>query len=261
METIKRELDGAPLPDIKACGLCSHIHMGRCKEYAPNAQFSCACPGECPHGGHPAYCSKCNEPEIKACSHLQSGTFTSLPVKEHPTCANCGTHICSDCQDDAVHCHSYGSTCLGIICAECLETARKRDIKRPMFDGKRNAQIPTTDYLCAPCCAKQDTARLDLQTALQSTREWMPIDTAPKEGRLILGFAIVDTSTGNWRMRIMSHNGHAESRREEWNGWGDSWIPPTHWMPLPQAPTAVPVWLDELMEPVQSALERAKEAR
>jgi hypothetical protein len=162
MEIMHRTLDGAPLPDIKACGLCSHIHMGRCKEYAPNAQFSCACPGECPHGRHPAYCSKCNEPEIKACSHLQSGTFTSLPVKEHQACANCGTHICSDCQDDAVHCHSRGSTCLGIICEDCLETARKRDIKRPMFDGKRNAQIPTTDYLCIPCCAKQDTARKEL---------------------------------------------------------------------------------------------------
>jgi hypothetical protein len=103
---------------------------------------------------------------IKACSHLLSGTFTSLPIKEHPACAECGTHICSDCQDDAVHCHSHGSTCLGIICEECLETARKRDIKRPMFDGKRNAQIPTTDYLCAPCCAKQDAARRTLDESL-----------------------------------------------------------------------------------------------
>jgi hypothetical protein len=70
---VQTEILAAPLPDIKACGLCSHIHMGRCKEYAPNAQFSCACPGECPHGGHPAYCNKCNEPDIKVCDHIGAG--------------------------------------------------------------------------------------------------------------------------------------------------------------------------------------------
>jgi hypothetical protein len=132
LPTIHRELDGAPR---KSC----------------NRHDDC----EDADNGAPV-------PDIKACDHLKRVTFTSLPIKEHPACADCGTHICSDCQDDAVHCHSHGSTCLGIICEDCLDTARKRDIKRPMFDGKRNAQIPTTDYLCAPCCAKQDAARFAL---------------------------------------------------------------------------------------------------
>lgn len=42
------------------CKLCGHDHTGRCMEDAPNAQFRCACPGECQHGKHPAYCRDCH---------------------------------------------------------------------------------------------------------------------------------------------------------------------------------------------------------
>lgn len=67
--------------------------------------------------------------------------------------------------------------------------------------------------------------------------EWQPISTAPKDGILILGFAIIDSQTGNWKMRIMSHDCYAEvGMRQNWNGWGDSWVRPTHWMPLPKPP-------------------------
>lgn len=66
---------------------------------------------------------------------------------------------------------------------------------------------------------------------------WQPISTAPKDGTLILGFAIIDTQTGNWKMRIMSHDHYAEvGMRQNWSGWGDSWVGPTHWMPLPKPP-------------------------
>ncbi len=67
---------------------------------------------------------------------------------------------------------------------------------------------------------------------------WQPISTAPKDGTLILGFAIVDSATGNWKMRIMSHDHYAEvGMRQNWGGWGDSWVGPTHWMPLPEIPS------------------------
>lgn len=71
----------------------------------------------------------------------------------------------------------------------------------------------------------------------QGSLEWRPISSAPKDGTLILGFAIVDTQTGNWKMRIMSHDSYAEvGMRNNWSGWGDSWVGPTHWMPLPAPP-------------------------
>lgn len=46
-------------PPPTPCRLCGHVHTSRCKERAPNAQFTCACPGECAHGKHPAYCREC----------------------------------------------------------------------------------------------------------------------------------------------------------------------------------------------------------
>lgn len=52
---IKRELDGT----VSTCKLCGHAHTSKCKEDAPNAQFRCACPGECVHHKHLAYCSEC----------------------------------------------------------------------------------------------------------------------------------------------------------------------------------------------------------
>jgi hypothetical protein len=44
-----------------ACPLCHHVHVGRCEENAPNAQFTCACSGPCMHGKDPAYCRQCVE--------------------------------------------------------------------------------------------------------------------------------------------------------------------------------------------------------
>jgi len=44
----------------RTCKLCGHTrHETRCEEAASNAQFTCACPGECAHGKHPNYCADC----------------------------------------------------------------------------------------------------------------------------------------------------------------------------------------------------------
>jgi hypothetical protein len=45
---------------------------------------------------------------------------------------------------------------LGIICAECQATARKRE--RPVLKLGEYADEQSYDYLCSPCCDKQDAA-------------------------------------------------------------------------------------------------------
>jgi hypothetical protein len=67
---------------------------------------------------------------------------------------------------------------------------------------------------------------------------WLPIETAPKdetdiivaEGGLV-SVAFFDTDEGKW-LDSMNHDGYEHARRR-----------PTHWMPLPDPPTAtIPVY-------------------
>lgn len=62
-------------------------------------------------------------------------------------------------------------------------------------------------------------------------REWQPIETAPKDGSLVL-------------LCLSPHRGYLECPRkvggwwdDKWNIFGGSWCP-THWQPLPTPPTA-----------------------
>lgn len=60
--------------------------------------------------------------------------------------------------------------------------------------------------------------------------EWQDISTAPKDGSLVIlclfphpGFIQCPRKVGGWW-------------NEKWNTFGGTWQP-THWMPLPDAPT------------------------
>jgi hypothetical protein len=60
--------------------------------------------------------------------------------------------------------------------------------------------------------------------------KWEPIDSAPKDGSSILGyadssFAVVEWYRGGW-WSLSEPGAYAED--SEWN--------PTHWMPLPEPP-------------------------
>jgi len=68
--------------------------------------------------------------------------------------------------------------------------------------------------------------------------EWMPIETAPKDGtRLLLGWAGESPVIGFWGRK---NSRYGVNYGDAW-GIGYSWNeqfaePPTHWMPLPPAP-------------------------
>jgi hypothetical protein len=57
---------------------------------------------------------------------------------------------------------------------------------------------------------------------------WQPIDSAPRDGRLLIGALIRDGEV--WRVHEMRHNGLAFYSRT-----GSSLPEMTHWMPMPPA--------------------------
>jgi hypothetical protein len=67
--------------------------------------------------------------------------------------------------------------------------------------------------------------------------KWEPIETAPKDGRLVLLANENVTEIGWWSDGF---SGRWEKRRMKWlppseGGWA-VWFTPTHWLPLPQLP-------------------------
>lgn len=75
--------------------------------------------------------------------------------------------------------------------------------------------------------------------------DWQPIETAPKDGTLILGFGQwageisgIDSTPG--RCLIYWCSPHTDYPGFEWKVTGGdayaSWMKPTHWMPIPEPP-------------------------
>lgn len=76
------------------------------------------------------------------------------------------------------------------------------------------------------------------------TTPWQPIDTSPKDGTCILGYAIDDADDTQPQIICWMINGD-KHEREGWHiAWDASWWgselgpfePFTHWMPLPEPP-------------------------
>jgi hypothetical protein len=60
--------------------------------------------------------------------------------------------------------------------------------------------------------------------------DWQPIETAPKDGRDVLGF---------WPDRAEGHMAvaHYDQDRDRFRSDTVEWRNPTHWMPLPAPPS------------------------
>ena len=121
------------------------------------------------------------------------------------------------------------------------------------LEGERDRQYEFN----AEMIAKYAALESQLAAAIEAGKadKWQSIETAPREGRMFIGFAIVDTQTGNWRMAIISHNRYREVGMGEsgWVGWPRYSIEPTHWMPLPAAPSAMQAAQVEPSETAQKA--------
>jgi hypothetical protein len=114
----------------------------------------------------------CPLPDVRVCRHLARTDSCNEPfaysVQGLKQCANCQGYLCADCEDDAVICHA----CPAAICEECQEKARRRVVG---WTGDR-MDMPHNDYLCNPCCAKQDAAQTELLHAMDTAAirgEWL----------------------------------------------------------------------------------------
>ena len=73
-------------------------------------------------------------------------------------------------------------------------------------------------------------------------RNWLPIETAPKDGTCVLLWVRGYCEVGQW-----DNDKYAKRPKPFWNAdgpWGRIGmraIPPTHWMPIPDPPMGVEV--------------------
>lgn len=73
--------------------------------------------------------------------------------------------------------------------------------------------------------------------------EWMPIETAPKDGTpLLLYGGDHDSPSDYWGEELPSNIAVAWFCNKKWrycsyhSGYYGEWVNPTHWMPLPNPP-------------------------
>ncbi|MCW3675432.1 DUF551 domain-containing protein [Burkholderia cenocepacia] len=79
-------------------------------------------------------------------------------------------------------------------------------------------------------------ANQQIQAARRTTPDreaWQPIETAPKDGKRVLVFE-PGSRGGVWVAHFLRYPG----KPDQWVNPGCHKINPTHWMPLPTAPTS-----------------------
>lgn len=70
----------------------------------------------------------------------------------------------------------------------------------------------------------------------KGAEDWQPIETAPKDGTIFLGFAKGTAGTGRFWISQCKWVGPSERHPGsslDWYMWQNGWPQPTHWRPLP----------------------------
>lgn len=75
-------------------------------------------------------------------------------------------------------------------------------------------------------------------TPQQAAPAWKPIDSAPTDGTFFLATDGTTFKVLNWPPNHYLGVWDWNDKRQQWRGAGDSFINPTHWMPLPTPPKA-----------------------
>lgn len=109
-------------------------------------------------------------------------------------------------------------------------------------DQVRNGTLSTSDMAAVNAIARALTA------ALPHLMGWQPIETVPKDGRMVLcwvqAFRVGEDDEGRQHEADVSECDFGAWRNNEHGGYFDAFAfpraereSPTHWMPLPPAPT------------------------
>ena len=76
--------------------------------------------------------------------------------------------------------------------------------------------------------------------------KWQPIETAPKDGTVVLAFTASEGRRAMWPAYYKEDSG-------DWTQVSGPFIQPTHWMPMPEPPPVLPEVADEAWLPIDTA--------
>lgn len=66
--------------------------------------------------------------------------------------------------------------------------------------------------------------------------QWQSIETAPRDGSLILAYRPLADETGDPIIAVVKTTSHPRTSKQGVEHYTDRYCHPTHWMPLPPAP-------------------------
>ncbi len=76
-----------------------------------------------------------------------------------------------------------------------------------------------------------------------SKLDWQPIETAPKDGTLVLAGRFVKGCDHDGHIAVDHWHDRRRNPKDTYDGFGrfnNTWWPATHWMPLPPPPLSTP---------------------
>lgn len=103
-----------------------------------------------------------------------------------------------------------------------------------------DVRIPPQTTIRAGCKLATLLHAFSLSDRPKHFRDWRPIETAPKDGRVILAWSV---GANDSEAQLMWWDGEPDDGLEAYwcvNYEGKTSLDPTHWMPLPEPPAKGP---------------------